>query len=382
MLILVVNCGSSSAKYDLFDIEKEESSCRGIVERIGEEHSALTHECVGKDRVHDEVTCPDHNRAIEIIKETLTDPDIGVLSSVDEVDGVGHRVVHGGEEFSESTPIDNKVIKSIEKFAELAPLHNPPSLEGIRSCIKIFQGVPQVAVFDTAFHHTMPEYAFCYGIPYEFYGKHGIRRYGFHGTSHRYVSEKAAELLKKPLEELNLITVHLGNGCSIAAVSGGSSVDTSMGFTPLEGLLMGTRSGDLDPAVVTFLMHRENIGADEVNDLLNKKSGLLGVSGVSNDMRDILKAIREGDKRAKLAYDIFVYRIKKYIGSYAAVLGSVDAVVFTAGIGENVPQVREEIKEQLSPLLGEGVKFLTIGTNEELLIAKDTGKIVAKMVKK
>ncbi len=382
MLILVVNCGSSSVKYDLFDIEKEESLCRGIVERIGEEHSALTHECAGRDKVRNDVTCSDHHRAIEIIKETLTDPDIGVLSGVGEVDGVGHRVVHGGEEFSESTLIDDKVIKSVEKFAELAPLHNPPSLEGIRSCIKIFRGVPQVAVFDTAFHHSMPERAFCYGIPYEFYSKYGIRRYGFHGTSHRYVSGKAAEVLKKPLEKLNLITVHLGNGCSIAAVSGNRSVDTSMGFTPLEGLLMGTRSGDLDPAVVTFLMHRESMGADEVNDLLNKKSGLLGVSGVSNDMRDILNAIKEGNKRAKLAYDIFVYRIKKYIGSYAAVLGSVDAVVFTAGIGENVPQVLEEVKEQLGPLLGESVKFLTIGTNEELLIAKDTGKIAAKTIKK
>ncbi|MFC1548596.1 acetate kinase [Candidatus Omnitrophota bacterium] len=376
MLILVINCGSSSAKYDLFDIEKEVSLCRGIVERIGEDSSALTHECCGKDKVREEIPCSDHHEAIEIIKKTLIDTEKGVISDVSEVTGVGHRVVHGGEEFTESILIDDKVLESIDKFSELAPLHNPPSMEGIKGCMKIFHGVPQVAVFDTAFHHSLPEHAFCYGIPYDFYKKYGIRRYGFHGTSHRYVSGKAAEVLGQSLKELNMITVHLGNGCSIAAVSGGKSVDTSMGFTPLEGLLMGTRSGDLDPAVVTFLMHRENLTADEVNDLLNKKSGLLGVSGVSNDMRDILEAIENGDKRAKLAYDIFSYRIKKYIGSYAAVLGKVDAVVFTAGIGENVPRLKDEIQEQLGVLLGKDTRFLTVSTNEELLIAKDTAGIV------
>lgn len=382
MLILVINCGSSSAKYDLFDVEKESSFCRGVVERIGEEHSTLTHEVNGKEATAKEVSCPNHHKAIEIIRDALTDKEKGVLRDVSEVSGVGHRVVHGGEEFNTSTLIDEKVLKSVEKFSELAPLHNPPSLEGIKGCMKIFGGVPQVAVFDTAFHQSMPEHAFFYGIPYNFYKKYGIRRYGFHGTSHRYVSHKAAETLGKSLEELNIITVHLGNGCSIAAVSKGKSIDTSMGFTPLEGLLMGTRSGDLDPAVVTFLMHREGLSVDEVNSLLNKRSGLLGVSGVSNDMRDILKAMDDGEKRAKLAYDIFVYRIKKYIGSYAAALGEVDAVVFTAGIGENVPRIKDEIKKDLKGLLGDKTDFLTINTNEELLIAKDTYKIVGEMVNK
>ncbi|MGB2631029.1 MAG: acetate kinase [Candidatus Omnitrophota bacterium] len=381
MYILVVNCGSSSAKYDLFDIANEASICKGIVERIGEDFSVLKHEMPGKETFEKELLCLDHHKAIEIIKDILTDKEKGVISDINEVSGVGHRVVHGGAEFNQSTLIDDRVLESVEKFSELAPLHNPPSLEGIRSCMKIFRDVPQVAVFDTAFHQTMPEYAYSYGIPYELYKKYGIRKYGFHGTSHRYVSEKAAELLERPLGELNLITVHLGNGCSIAAVSKGRSVDTSMGFTPLEGLLMGTRSGDLDPAVVTFIMQREGFSAEDVNDLLNKKSGLLGVSGVSNDMRDILKAVSENNKRAKLAFDIFVYRIKKYIGSYAAVLGIVDAVVFTAGIGENVPRIKDDIKEQLRSLLGNRTEFLTISTNEELLIAKDTYKIVIEKTK-
>jgi len=380
MLILVVNCGSSSVKYDLFNVEEEHSLCRGTVERIGEAFSLLVHEPDRGKKIQHKLKCPDHHRAIEIIKETLTDREKGVLTDVSEVAGVGHRVVHGGEEFSESTLITDRVIDSIDKFAELAPLHNPPSLEGIRSCIKIFGGVPQVAVFDTSFHHAMPEKAYCYGIPYEFYKKYGIRRYGFHGTSHRYVSQKAAEMLGRDIKDLRLITVHLGNGCSIAAVAGGRSVDTSMGFTPLEGLLMGTRSGDLDPAVVTFLMHREGMDVDEVNNLLNKKSGLLGISGISNDMRDILKAVGEDNKRAKLAYDIFIYRIKKYIGAYAAVLGGVDAVVFTAGIGENLPEIRDAMKSDLSGLLGEDTQFMSIGTNEELLIAKDTYGVVRKEV--
>ncbi|MDP8299358.1 MAG: acetate kinase [Candidatus Tantalella remota] len=380
MLILVINCGSSSVKYELFNVDPEEHMCRGTVERIGEKSASITHENNGSGKMHETVTCPDHHRAIEIIRDVLTDPDKGVLSDVAEVTGVGHRVVHGGEEFNESTLINDEVIKSVEKFSELAPLHNPPSLEGIRGCMEIFTGVPQVAVFDTAFHQTMPEDAFIYGVPYELYEKYGIRKYGFHGTSHRYVSQKAAEVLGRPIEELNLITVHLGNGCSMAAVAGGRSVDTSMGLTPLEGLLMGTRSGDLDPAVVAYIMEIEGITADQVTDLLNKKSGLLGVSGVSNDMRDILKAISEGNERARLAYDIFVYRIKKYIGAYAAVLGTVDAVVFTAGIGENVHQIKDVLSEDLKSLLGEGTKFMTVATNEELLIAQDTYKVVSKEV--
>ncbi len=377
MLILVINCGSSSMKYDLFDVKKESSLCKGIVERIGETSSFLKHEVSGKAPFEKEVSCGNHHQATEIVKDILTSSSEGVLSDVSEVAGVGHRVVHGGEEFHSATLIDDKVLASVEKFSELAPLHNPPALEGIRSCMKIFASTPQVAVFDTAFHHAMPQQAYCYGIPYEFYKKYGIRRYGFHGTSHRYVSIKAAELLGRPLKELKLITAHLGNGCSIAAVSGGKSIDTSMGFTPLEGLLMGTRCGDIDPAVVFFLMEKENLIAGEISDMLNKKSGLLGVSGISNDMRDILESIEEGNSRAKLAYDIFVYRIKKYIGAYAAVLESVDAVVFTAGIGEHVPQIRDDVKKNLKTILGNKTEFLTIHTDEELLIAKDTHRIIA-----
>ena len=376
MLILVVNCGSSSAKYDLFDVKKEESLCRGVVERIGEGASILKYETKDNDKVEKEVSCPDHHRAVQLIKETLEDPETGMLSDSGRLMGVGHRVVHGGEEFYESVLIGEEVVKSIEKYSELAPLHNPPSLEGIRASMKYFPGIPQVAVFDTAFHQTMPKHAYCYGVPYEFYEKYGVRRYGFHGTSHRYVAGKAAQELGRPAGELNLITTHLGNGCSIAAISGGKVIDTSMGFTPLEGLLMGTRSGDLDPAVVFFLMQREGLDIDGISAMLNKESGLLGVSGVSNDMRDILKAMGEGDKRATLAYDIFVYRILKYVGAYAAVLGKVDAVVFTAGIGENVPRIKESVKKQLAPMLPD-TKFLTIGTNEELLIAKDTYGIVS-----
>ncbi|MBU0683565.1 MAG: acetate kinase [Candidatus Omnitrophota bacterium] len=381
MFILVINCGSSSAKYDLFDVDGKSSDlCRGIVERIGEDSATLTHEIMGEEKVHRKVSCRDHHQAIEIIRDALIDEKKSVLRDTSEVKGVGHRVVHGGEEFSESTLINENVLKSIEKFSELAPLHNPPSLEGIKSCMKIFQGVPQAAVFDTAFHHSMSKHVFCYGIPYEYYEKYGIRRYGFHGTSHRYVANKTAEILKKPIEKLKTITVHLGNGCSIAAVSGAKSIDTSMGFTPLEGLLMGTRSGDIDPAVVTFLMQRERVTDEQVNDILNKKSGLLGVSGVSNDMRDILGAIKKGNTRAKLAYDIFVYRIKKYIGAYAAVLGRVDAVVFTAGIGENLPRIKDDLQKELRPLLGENTRFLIVKTNEELLIAKDTYELVSRLI--
>jgi len=378
MLILVINCGSSSVKYELLDVKDEALLCKGSVERIGEESSTLNYHVKDSTNVEKDVKCPDHHRAIEIIRDALVNDENSVLSDVTEVAGVGHRVVHGGEEFTESTLITDEVIKSIEKFSELAPLHNPPALEGIRSCMKIFAGIPQVAVFDTAFHHSLPKYAYCYGIPYGFYEKYGIRRYGFHGTSHRYVSAKAAEIIGKPLNDANIITVHLGNGCSIAAVKGSRSIDTSMGFTPLEGLLMGTRSGDLDPAVVLFLMEKEDISSAAVNNILNKKSGLLGVSGVSNDMRDILKAREEGNERAKLAYDIFVYRIKKYIGSYSAVLGTVDAVVFTGGIGEHVTKIRESIEKDLKGLFGDKVKFFSVQTNEELLIAKDTYEIVSK----
>ncbi len=378
MLILVVNCGSSSVKFELFDIEKEKPVARGIVDRIGADVSTLTMETSSRKHPEKKESCPDHHRAIELVRDVLTDRDNGVLKDVSEVGGVGHRVVHGGEEFTSSVLVDDNVLSSIEKFSALAPLHNPPSLAGIKGCMKIFSGAPQVAVFDTAFHQTMPEKAFSYGVPHEYYLKHGIRRYGFHGTSHRYVAQKTAEILERPLSELNLITAHLGNGCSITAVEKGKSVDTSMGFTPLEGLLMGTRSGDIDPAAVLYLMEKEKMSPGDINSVLNKKSGLLGVSGISNDMRDILSAMEKGDKRARLAFEIFVYRVIKYAGAYSAVLGRVDAVVFTGGIGQNVPEVKDRVKERLSGLLGERTAFLTVATDEELLIAKDTFNVVVK----
>jgi acetate kinase len=379
MLILVVNCGSSSVKYELFDIEKERPLAKGAVDRIGGEVSSLTLEAESKKLDRKEF-CPDHHRAMELVRDILTDPVDGVLKDVSEVKGVGHRVVHGGEEFTSSVLVDEKILESIEKFSVLAPLHNPPSLEGIRGCMEIFIGVPQVAVFDTAFHQTMPPVAFFYGLPYKYYEDHGIRRYGFHGTSHRYVAQKAAEILKRPPEEINLITVHLGNGCSITAIEKGKSVDTSMGFTPLEGLLMGTRSGDIDPAAVLYLMEKEGISPAEAGSMLNKQSGLLGISEISNDMRDILAAAKNGEEKAILAFDIFVYRVIKYVGAYSAVLGKVDAVVFTGGIGENVPEVKTRVKEALSGLLRDGTAFLTVSTNEELLIARDTRRVVSGAV--
>ncbi len=376
MIILVINCGSSSVKYELFDIEKEKPLAKGLVDRIGDDSSSLTLEVGDKKRVERKEVCPDHHRAIELVRDVLTDPKSGVLRDSSEVGGVGHRVVHGGEEFTSSVLVDDKVLTSVEKFSVLAPLHNPPSLEGIKGCMAIFRDVPQVAVFDTAFHQTMSPKAFVYGIPHEYYSKHGIRKYGFHGTSHRYVAQKAAEILERPFSELNLITVHLGNGCSITAIEGGKSVDTSMGFTPLEGLLMGTRSGDIDPAAVLYLMEREGMTPGEINSMLNKKSGLLGISGISNDMRDILSEVEKGNKKATLAFEVFVYRVIKYAGAYSAALGSVDAVVFTGGIGENVPEVKNRVKEKLGRLLGESTVFLTVATNEELLIARDTYDVI------
>ncbi len=355
MFILVINCGSSSAKYQLFHIKREKPLAKGVIERIGEKGSR----------------CGSHHDAVRMIKNKLLSRKSGII-------GIGHRVVHGEEAFGESAIIDKKVLKLIESFCEIAPLHNPHAVAGIKACGHYFPGVPQVAVFDTAFHQTMPERAYVYGLPFNFYKKYKIRRYGFHGTSHRYVSGEAAKRLKKPLGKLKIITAHLGNGCSMAAVMRGKSVDTTMGFTPLEGLLMGTRSGDLDPAVVTFLMKKERLGAKEANALLNKKSGFLGVSGLSNDMRDVLSGVRTGNRRAKLAFDIFVYRIKKYIGAYHAVMGGLDAVVFTGGIGENVPRIKKTLSREFSGVFSRKVKFLTIPTKEELLIARDTYGLIKK----
>ncbi len=362
MLILVINCGSSSAKYSLFDIEKNRSLTKGVVERIGQAGS-----------------CADHRAAIKIIVDKLTRSPGGVISSVDEISGIGHRVVHGGEEFKESTLINGKVIASIQKYSELAPLHNPPSLSGIKACSEILEGIPQIAVFDTSFHQTMPQEAFLYGLPFKYYKKYGIRRYGFHGTSHRFVSEEAARVLRRRLKKLKLITCHLGNGCSMAAVSGGKSVDTSMGLTPLEGLLMGTRSGDIDPAAVLYIMEKERLGPAHMNDILNKESGLLGISGAGSDMRDVLnneKRKTKSAKRCRVAINIFLYRIKKYIGAYMAAMGGLDAVIFTGGIGENNPWIVRRVKKDLKNILPGKVKFLVLSTNEELLIARDTHRII------
>jgi len=361
MLILVINCGSSSAKYELLDTSGEKSLAKGVVERIGEKG----------------VFCKSYHQAIGIIGDRLLSGKKAPIKDINQIKGIGHRVVHGGEDFKKSVIIDKKVMGSIERSSKLAPLHNPPSLEGIRACRDHFLGIPQVAVFDTAFHQTIPPRAYLYGIPFTFYKKYKIRRYGFHGTSHRFVAGLAARKLKKSARRLKLITIHLGNGCSMAAISAGKSVDTSMGLTPLEGLLMGTRSGDLDPSIVTFLMEKEKLSISRINDILNKKSGLYGVSGLSNDMRDILRAMKK-NSRAKIAFEIFIYRIEKYIGAYAAALNGLDAVIFTGGIGENVPGIKKRIARDLDRVFRNKVKFLTIPTNEELLISKDTHRLIRK----
>lgn len=383
MLILVINCGSSSAKYQLLDVAGHRALAKGIVERIGHGGSNISYYADGRV-VKKDLVCRNHYEAINLIVRQLTNARDGVISSRDEIDGVGHRVVHGGEEFKKSVLITNRVIKYIKRYSELAPLHNPPSLSGIEACLKILKGIPQAAVFDTSFHQTMRPVAFLYGLPWKHYQKYGIRRYGFHGTSHRFVANEAAKVLGRPMNRLKLITCHLGNGCSMTAVDGGKSVDTSMGFTPLEGLMMGTRSGDLDPAVVFYLMDKERLSPERISDILNKESGLVGVSGVSNDMRDILKNSKlktQSSKLCRLAIEMFIYRIKKYIGAYHAAMGGLDAVIFTAGIGENCPWLVKRIAKDLKGVIPGRTRFLTIPTNEELLIAKDTYEIIKKGVK-
>lgn len=379
-------------------MQNEAVLAKGLCERIGIANSFLKHTKTGSDAVVIEKDLPNHKVAIQEVIQALTDKDIGVIASMDEIGAVGHRVVHGGEKFSDSVLIDEKVMQAIKDCVDIAPLHNPPNIIGIEACQQIMPGTPMVAVFDTAFHQTMPKHAFLYPIPYELYEKYGVRRYGFHGTSHKYVANRAAEFLGKPLTELKLVTCHLGNGASIAAVKGGRSIETSMGFTPLEGLAMGTRSGTVDPAVTTFLMNKEHLTTKELDNLLNKQSGLLGISGVSSDFRDILTAAEEGNERAKLALKIFCYRVKQYIGEYAAVMGGIDAVIFTAGIGENNDLVRAMSVEGLE-FLGiridmeknkvRGVEAdistsdatvctLIIPTNEELAIARETVNLVRK----
>ena len=400
MKIFIVNCGSSSIKYQLVDMDTENVLAKGLVERIGLPGAILMHTPVGQDKVAIEADIPDHNTGISMVLSALTDAKHGVISSLRDIDAVGHRVAHGGERFTDSVLITLDVVKGIEACVEMAPLHNPPALSGIKACQKLIDHAPQVAVFDTAFHQTMPKMAYLYGLPYELYEKYGVRRYGFHGTSHKYVAQRTATLMGKHMTDLRIVTCHLGNGASVAAVKHGKSIDTSMGFTPLEGLVMGTRSGEIDPAIIPFLMVKEKMSIQEVDDYLNKKSGVLGISGVSSDFRDIETEANKGDERSQLAIDIFAYRVKKYIGSYVAAMGGVDAIVFTAGLGENSAFMREKIcngleflgtridtdrndirgEEREISVEGSKVKVFLIPTNEEIVIARDTRTICTPLV--
>jgi len=383
MKILVINSGSSSIKYQLFQTGSSKPLCKGMIERIGSDDAILKHQKHNNKPIIIEADAKDHSRAIRYIFDQLTNLVSGVISSHSEISAIGHRVVHGDEIFTQPTIINHKVIKTIEKFNELAPLHNPPALSSIRACERFAKGIPQIAVFDTAFHQTMPSHAYIYGIPYEFYKKHRVRRYGFHGTSHKFVARQAAIKLKKDIRKLKLITCHLGNGCSMTAVKNGRSIDTSLGFTPLEGLLMGTRCGDLDPAIVLYIMEKKGLSIKETDNLLNKESGLLGLSGISNDMRDILKAAKSNKRQAKLALEIFLYRIKKYIGSYTAAMDGLDAVVLTAGIGENAPIIKQRIVKDLKNLLYKlRAKVVVVPTDEELLIAHETEQVLRKRKRK
>lgn len=398
MNILVLNCGSSSIKYQLIDTESHEPLAKGQVERIGMSSAMLTHAPKGKKKIRIVGEILDHSIAIEYVVAVLLSPNHGVIKDKSEIEAVGHRVVHGGETFSGSVLITDQVMDALKDNIELAPLHNPPNIKGIKAAKEHLPETPMVGVFDTAFHAQMPEHAYLYGIPYELYKRYQIRRYGFHGTSHRFVSERAAELYGKPLNELKMITTHLGNGASMSAIDKGVSVDTTMGFTPLEGLLMGTRSGDMDPSVILYIMGKEGLSLSDANTLLNKHSGLVGLSGGSSDMREIEENMQDGDKKAKKAFNVFTYRIKKYIGAYTAAMGGLDALVFTGGIGENSPLAREAACSNLNYLnieldaelnenaTGEaeissrssGVKVFRVPTNEELVIAKDTEAIVTE----
>ncbi|MBO5451655.1 MAG: acetate kinase [Lachnospiraceae bacterium] len=397
MNILVINCGSSSLKYQLIDSESEKVLAKGLCERIGIDGSAITHQPAGGDKVTTEVPMPDHTEAVKYVIEKLTDPEVGVVKSLDEIGAVGHRIVHGGEKFASSVVIDDEVLKAVEECNDLAPLHNPANLIGINSCKKIMPGVPMVAVFDTAFHQTMPKKAYLYGLPYEYYENYKIRRYGFHGTSHDFVSNRVAEILGKKREDIKIIVCHLGNGASVSAVKNGQCVDTSMGLTPLEGLIMGTRSGDLDPAIISFIAQKENLSAEEVINICNKKSGVLGLSGgLSSDFRDLGNAAEEGNEKARTALETWSYRVAKYIGAYVAAMNGVDVIAFTAGVGENNFMAREMICEYLgylgvtidkeaNKIRGEEITISTpdskttvmvVPTNEELAIARETLRLV------
>ena len=395
MKILVINCGSSSLKYQLIDSDSEAVLAKGLCERIGID-GAITHQAGESGKKTEDISMPDHDAAVKLVIEKLTDPESGAVSDLSEIGAVGHRVVHGGERFASSVIIDEQVIAAIEEVSDLAPLHNPANLIGIRACEKLMPGVPQVAVFDTAFHQTMPEKAYIYGLPYEYYEKYGVRRYGFHGTSHSYVSKRTAALLDKPIEDTKIVVCHLGNGSSICAVKGGKSVDTTMGLTPLAGVAMGTRSGDIDPAIVEFVAGKENLDIAGVMNVLNKRSGMLGVSGVSSDFRDLDKGMAEGNDRCRIAMEVFAYQVAKFVGAYAAAMNGIDAIAFTAGVGENQTTIRRMVCEQLGFLgitldeeqnakRGEEllistpdskVKVFIVPTNEELAIAQDTLALV------
>lgn len=395
MNVLVINCGSSSLKFQLINSESEEVLAKGLCERIGID-GRLTYQPAGGDKAVSDKAMPTHTEAIQFVIDALTDSETGVVKSLDEIGAVGHRVVHGGEKFANSVVITEDVLKAIEECNDLAPLHNPANLIGINACQKLMPNTPMVAVFDTAFHQTMPEKAYLYGLPYEYYEKYGVRRYGFHGTSHSFVSKHAAEFLGLDLENSKIIVAHLGNGASISAVLNGKCVDTSMGLTPLEGLVMGTRSGDIDPAIMEFIAKKENLDIAGIMNVLNKKSGVEGVSGVSSDFRDLEAAAKAGNKRAELAIDVFAYRVAKYVGAYTAAMNGVDNIVFTAGIGENCALVRTKvcsylgylgitIDEEANGKRGEEivistpdskVKVLVVPTNEELAIARETVALV------
>ncbi|MBI6016364.1 acetate/propionate family kinase [Clostridium perfringens] len=398
MNVLVINCGSSSLKYQLIDMDTENALATGLVERIGLEGANLTQKSEGKDKYEIVEPMKDHQDAIRLVLGALIDEKHGVIKSLDEINAIGHRVVHGGEKYAESALVTEEVMKDLEECAKLAPLHNPANIIGINACKALMPNVPMVVVFDTAFHQTMPEKAFVYALPYELYEKEHIRKYGFHGTSHKYVSAKIAEAMGKNIEDLKIITCHLGNGASIAAIKNGKCVDTTMGFTPLEGLVMGTRCGNIDPAVVTYLIDELGYTSQEVNTLMNKKSGIFGVSRVSSDFRDVEAAADKGSKEAQIALDLFRNSVKKYIGAYIAEMNGCDVIVFTAGVGENsiiergaicrdleflgieLDEERNNIRAKVAEISKEGskIKLFVVPTNEELMIAQDTVSIVSK----
>ncbi len=401
MKILVINAGSSSLKYQLIDMANDQVMAKGLCDRIGIAGSNFKHKVPGKDDYKAEIPMKNHEEAIKVVIDTITSKEHGVINSVDEINAVGHRVLHGGEKFSGSVLIDEHVIKTIEECCELGPLHNPHNLTGIRACEDLMGNIPQVAVFDTGFHQTMPDYAYMYALPYEYYEKYKVRRYGFHGTSHRYVSRRAAEMLGKDPADLKIVTCHLGNGSSISAVKGGKCYDTTMGMTPLEGIMMGTRCGSIDPAIVPLLMEKEHLTTKEIDTIMNKKSGMLGVSQKTSDNRDIQLAAEAGDKKCQLVENMFCHQLTKYVGAFAAVMGGVDAVVFTGGIGENNPKYRSYVADKLRFLgcaideeknakrgmeidistADSKVRFLVIPTEEELTIARDTYEIVSALKK-